>query len=207
MKKSSSSNQKLFLGVIGVVIVAASVFIGLKLLGPGETGTEIPGGQTEPPVATSPTEKPEEPETEKPKDYVNVVFIGQNDAHEEVYKIVKREYDPDIDGSKIKYAINTLILGPKSGEKSKGIYSEIPSGTEVISVQERPDKVIINLSSNFEYGGGTDSVYKRLYQLIKTARKNTEKPVYLYLNGKQADVIGGDGIMINQPLNENSIGE
>lgn len=207
MKKSSSSNQNLILGVIGVAIVAASVFLGLKLLGPGDTGTEIPGRQTEPPVTSQPSDKSEEPEVEKPKDYVNVVFIGQNDSHEEVYKIVKREYDPDIDGSKIKYAINTLILGPKTGEKSKGIYSEIPSGTEVISVQEKPEKVIINLSSNFEYGGGTDSVYKRLYQLIKTARKNTEKPVYLYLNGKQADVIGGDGIMINQPLNENSIGE
>lgn len=208
MKKSSSSNQNIFLGVIAVAMVAASVFIGLKLLGPGDTGTDIPGAQEqEPPVAVKPAEIPETPETEKPKEYVNVVFIGQNENHEEVYKIVKREYAPDIDGSKIKYAINTLVLGPKAGEKAKGIYTEIPSGTEVINVQERPDKVIINLSSNFEYGGGTDSVYKRLYQLIKTARKNTEKPVYLYLDGKQADVIGGDGIMITQPLNENSIGE
>ncbi len=206
--KKSSSNQNLFLGIIAVIMVAASVFIGLKLLGPGDAGTEIPEPQTpEAPVAEKPVEKPDTPEVEKPQEYVNIVFIGQNENHEEVYKIVKREYDPDIDGSKIKYAINTLVLGPKAGEKSKGIYSEIPSGTEVISVQERPDKVIINLSSNFEYGGGTDSVYKRLYQLIKTARKNTEKPVYLYINGKQADVIGGDGIMIAQPLSENSIGE
>ena len=30
---------------------------------------------------------------------------------------------------------------------------------------------------------------------------------YLYIDGKQADVIGGDGIMITQPLSENSIGE
>ena len=29
----------------------------------------------------------------------------------------------------------------------------------------------------------------------------------LYIDGKQADVIGGDGIMITQPLSENSIGE
>lgn len=208
MKKKSSSNQNLLLGIIAVIMVAAAVFMGLKLLGPGNTGTEIPEQQPpEPPVAERPSETPESPETEKPKEYVNVVFIGQNENHEEVYKIVKREYDPDIDGSKLNYAINTLILGPKAGEKSKGIYSEIPSGTEVINVQEHPDKVIINLSSNFEYGGGTDSVYKRLYQLIKTAGRNTEKPVYLYIEGKQADVIGGDGIMITQPLTENSLGE
>lgn len=199
------ADQKVFLGVLGVAMVAASVFLGLKLLAPGDTTTDIPGVEKEPPVATKPIETPDEPDT-KPKEYVNIVFIGQNDNHEEVYKIVKREYDPEIDGSKIKYAISSLILGPKQGEKTKGVYSEIPSGTEIIGVQERPDKVIINLSPQFEYGGGTDSVYKRLFQLIKTARKNTEKPVYLYINGKQADVIGGDGIMITQPLSDNSLG-
>ena len=76
-----------------------------------------------------------------------------------------------------------------------------------MNVQERPDRVILDLSRKFENGGGTDSVYKRLYQIIKTAKRNTEKPVYLYIDGKQADVIGGDGIMISQPLSENSIGE
>lgn len=200
------TDQKLFLGFLGVAMVASSVFLGLKLLAPGDTSTDIPGAVKEPPVATQPVETPDEPDAQKPKEYVNIVFIGQNDNHEEVYKIVKREYDPDIDGSKIKYAIGSLILGPKQGEKSKGVYSEIPSGTEIIGVQERTDKVIINLSSQFEYGGGTDSVYKRLFQLIKTARKNTEKPVYLYIDGKQADVIGGDGIMLTQPLSDNSLG-
>lgn len=200
------ADQKVFLGLLGVAMVATSVFLGLKLLAPGETTTEIPETVKEPPVATKPVDTPDEPETQKPKEYVNVVFIGQNDNHEEVYKIVKREYDPDIDGSKIKYAISSLVLGPKQGEKTKGVYSEIPGGTEILGVQERPDKVIINLSSQFEYGGGTDSVYKRLFQLIKTAKKNTEKPVYLYIEGKQADVIGGDGIMITQPLNDNSLG-
>ena len=200
------TDQKLFLGFLGVAMVASSVFLGLKLLAPGDTSTDIPEAVKEPPVATQPVETPDEPDAQKPKEYVNIVFIGQNDNHEEVYKIVKREYDPDIDGSKIKYAIGSLILGPKQGEKSKGVYSEIPSGTEIIGVQERTDKVIINLSSQFEYGGGTDSVYKRLFQLIKTARKNTEKPVYLYIDGKQADVIGGDGIMLTQPLSDNSLG-
>lgn len=200
------ADQKVFLGLLGVAMVATSVFLGLKLLTPADTTTEIPGAVKEPPVATQPVERPDEPEQPKPKEYVDIVFIGQNDNHEEVYKIVKREYDQDIDGSKLKYAISSLILGPKQGEKAKGVYSEIPSGTEILGVQERTDKVIINLSSQFEFGGGTDSVYKRLYQLIKTARKNTEKPVYLYINGQQADVIGGDGIMITQPLSDSSLG-
>lgn len=200
------ADQKVFLGVMGIAMVAASVFLGLKLLSPGDSPIEIPNPSQNPTETQQPQETLDPVEQEKPKEYVNVVFIGQNDNHEEVYKIVKREYEPEIDGSRIKYAISSLILGPKQGEKAKGVYSEIPNGTEILSVQERPDKVIINLSPQFEYGGGTDSVYKRLYQLIKTAKKNTDKPIYLYINGQQADVIGGDGIMITQPLNDNSLG-
>lgn len=200
-------DQKLFLGLVGVAMIGASVFLGLKLLSPDNVDIENPSVQApaETPAETkTPAEKPTQP---KAKEYVNIVFIGQNENHEEIYKIVKREYSPQIDGSKIKYAITSLILGPKQSEKSSGIYSEIPQGTVVLNVQERPDRVILDLSRKFENGGGTDSVYKRLYQIIKTAKRNTEKPVYLYIDGKQADVIGGDGIMISQPLSENSIGE
>ena len=44
-------------------------------------------------------------------------------------------------------------------------------------------------------------------QLIKTAKANTKLPVYLYINGKQADVIGGEGLMLKQPLRNNSLEE
>ena len=70
----------------------------------------------------------------------------------------------------------------------------------------KKDKVIVDLSSDFQYGGGADSLYSRVKQLIKTSLANSKnKPVYLYIDGKQANVIGGEGIMINQPLNEKSL--
>ena len=202
------TDQKVFLGLVGVAMIAVSVFLGLQMFSPGDFGDEDP--ETVPP-AQPPVSVPQDPQPQVPqpkaKEYVSVVFIGQNENHEEIYKIVKREYSPDIDGSKIKYAISSLILGPKQNEKTSGIYSEIPLGTAILNIQERPNIVIIDLSRKFETGGGTDSVYKRLYQLIKTAKRNTEKPVYLYIEGKQVDVIGGDGVMITQPLSEESLGE
>ena len=66
---------------------------------------------------------------------------------------------------------------------------------------------MIDLSSNFESGGGAESTYTRVKQIIKTANANTNTPTYLYINGKQANVIGGEGIMIKQPLNERSFDE
>lgn len=148
----------------------------------------------------------EQPDENAPKSYVNIYFIGQNKKNEEVYKIIKRQYSSK-KGTKIKYAIESLINGPTSKEKTRGIYSEIPSGTKLISLEETPEKVVINLSENFEQGGGTEGLYKRVYQLIKTANKNTTLDVYLEIEGKQVDTIGGEGIMINQPLNDKSLDE
>ena len=92
-------------------------------------------------------------------------------------------------------------------EKSKGYTSEIPLGTKVLSVRETSNNILIDLSSNFESGGGAESTYMRIKQIIKTANANTSVPTYLYINGKQANVIGGEGIMIKQPLNERSFDE
>ena len=139
------------------------------------------------------------------KEYVNVYFIGKNEHNEEVYKAVKREYSKDVDGSRIKFAITSLIRGPKPEEKQRGVYTEVPSGADIINITEQSDKVIINLNSAFVTGGGTESLYKRLYQLIKTSKLNSTLPVYLYIDGQRADVVGGEGIMLSQPLSNSSL--
>lgn len=196
-------DERVFLGVTAVIMIAVCCFLGLRMFYHNDdniSGPLIPN----PEVQT-----PSENETQKPqpveKVYVNIYFIGQNANKEEVYKAVNREYDKTVDGSKIKFAIQSLIAGPKQNEKAKGVYSEIPAGTRLISINETADKVVVNLNSTFEQGGGTESIYKRLNQIIKTAKRNTDKPVYLYIEGNKAEVIGGEGIMITQPLSENSL--
>lgn len=106
-----------------------------------------------------------------------------------------------------EYAVNELVSAPTKWEKSKGYTSEIPVGTKVLSVRESANSILIDLSSEFESGGGAESTYARVKQIIKTANANTSVPVYLYVNGKQANVIGGEGIMIKQPLSERSFDE
>ena len=144
--------------------------------------------------------------TEKKEDqYVNIYSIGKNENNEEVYKAVKRVYNKEIDGSQIRFAVNELIKGPKQEERAKGVYTEIPSDSEVINISELSDKVILNLNSAYVTGGGTDSLYKRLYQLIKTVKLNSKLPVYLFIDGQRADVVGGEGIMLSQPLSNSSL--
>ena len=122
-------------------------------------------------------------------------------------KPVKREWNPEIEKSCFEYAIKELVLAPSRWEKSKGFTSEIPQGTKVLSIRESANSIMIDLSSNFESGGGAESTYIRIKQIIKTANANSSIPTYLYINGKQANVIGGEGIMIKQPLSERSFDE
>ena len=154
------------------------------------------------------TDVDEEEEVKKKEDtYITVFFIGKNENGEELYRAVKRQYDKTENGQQLSFAVSRLIEGPNQIEREKGIYSEIPTGTKVISVVETDKKAIVNLTSAFDQGGGTDGLYKRLYQLVKTANKNTKLPVYLYIDNKQVDVIGGEGLMINQPLDERVFNE
>lgn len=122
-------------------------------------------------------------------------------------KAVNRTCDSNIEKSCFEYAIKELMLAPTRWEKSKGYTSEIPQGTKVISIRESSNSVMIDLSQTFEAGGGAESTYMRVKQIIKTANSNTSRPTYLYINGRQANVIGGEGIMIKQPLNERSFDE
>ena len=141
---------------------------------------------------------------EEPLQTINVYFLALDSNDNGIYKKVKREVPKGED--KLGFAINELLKGPNIVEKTAGAYSEIPNTTKLLGIRENGNKVIIDFSSDFQYGGGTDSIYSRMMQLIKTSVENADnKKVYLYLNGKQIKFIGGEGIMISQPLSEKSL--
>ena len=138
------------------------------------------------------------------KTYVTVYFLGMDKNSAGVFKKVQRELPAG--KSKLLFSLNQLVAGPSSYEKQLGVYSEIPKNVKIIGFVESKDKIIIDVSSNIQTGGGADSIYSRMKQFIKTVLANSpNKPVYLYINGKQAEVLGGEGIMISQPLKENSL--
>ena len=152
----------------------------------------------------TPTVVPSKPADAQEKTVANVYFLALDKNDNGIFKKVTREYTTKED--KLKFALNELLKGPNLMEKSLGAYSEIPKTTKLLNVKYNGNKVIIDLSSDFQYGGGTDSVYSRMMQLIKTAINNTNnKQIYLHLDGKQIKFIGGEGIMVSQPLNEKSL--
>jgi spore germination protein GerM len=154
---------------------------------------------------TEPVIPPQEHEqTEKQE--VKTVKIFITDAKGNL-RSVNRKCDTSTEKSCFTFAIKQLVSAPTAWERNKGLSSEIPSNTKILSVREGSNNILIDLSPEFESGGGAESIYIRVHQLIKTSQANTKLPVFLYINGKQANVIGGEGIMIKQPLTEKSFND
>jgi len=136
--------------------------------------------------------KQEKPKTQK---YSHSCYFYSNNGQ---LVLVKRElnFKPSLENS-----LAVLLKGPLISEAKKGIYSEIPANVDLISVKRIDNKVIIDLSSNFGNGGGTKSITNRVSQLSKTVKiHEPHKDVYLYINGKEVEYLGGDGVYIKQPL-------
>lgn len=195
----------LILIVISILYVYFSFFNkdGFKL---PERNTEVQEQPVYNPLDEQNNQQTDENKQDEPKAKTQTVKIFILDKNGNL-RSVNRECDLTKEKSCFEYAIKELVSAPSKWEKSKGFMSEIPSGTKVLSIRESSGNTLIDLSSNFETGGGAESTYIRVQQIIKTANANTKQPVYLYINGKQANVIGGEGIMIKQPLNEKSLDE
>lgn len=137
-------------------------------------------------------EPPKKPENKVKK--VKIYFMQDDNT----IRYVSRE----VNSATLEVAIKELLLGPTKYEKQKGIYSEIPADTKLMWVKSENGKIIVNLTRNFENGGGTKSIENRIKQLKLTVDNfGSKKPVYLYLDGKQVEYMGGEGIFIEQPLN------
>jgi len=77
----------------------------------------------------------------------------------------------------------------------------IPTGTQLLSFKANPQGVHLNLSAAFTEGGGSDSMAGRLGQVLYTASSlDPSTPVWISVEGKPLETLGGEGLMIEQPI-------
>lgn len=97
----------------------------------------------------------------------------------------------------LKSALSQLLAGPKTAAVS----TTIPSTTRLRSVAVQEDGIHIDLSQGFRTGGGTASMTGRVAQVLYTATSlDPDAPVWLSVEGKPIESIGGEGLMLEQPL-------
>ncbi len=97
----------------------------------------------------------------------------------------------------LETAIQQLLAGATTADET----TTIPSGTQLRSLSVKPDGIHIDLSKEFTRGGGSTSMTGRLAQILYTATSlNPATAVWFSIEGKPLDTLGGEGLVLDQPL-------
>ncbi len=87
-------------------------------------------------------------------------------------------------------ALMSLLEGPDSFEQSYGLRTEIPDGTQLFGLEIDGGIAHVDLTSEFESGGGTASMEARVAQVVYTLTQfPTVKGVLFSLDGVQTCVL------------------
>jgi len=98
-------------------------------------------------------------------------------------------------------AMESLIAGPNTQEQAAAVGSQIPAGTQLLGLNVDNDVATVDLTSEFESGGGSASMNMRIAQVVYTLTQfPTVKGVLFQLDGQRVDVLGGEGVIVDQPV-------
>jgi spore germination protein GerM len=97
----------------------------------------------------------------------------------------------------LEAAFQNLLTGPTEGTDS----TTIPQGTKLLGLKVENNDIHVNLSEEFTSGGGSASMNGRVGQVVYTATSlDRNAKVYIEVNGKKLEVLGGEGLELEQPL-------
>jgi germination protein M len=98
-------------------------------------------------------------------------------------------------------AVKALLQGPTAEEKQDGMVSCIPEGTTFLGLDIKNGVATVNLSQEYDSGGGSLSMFTRLAQMVFTLTQfQSVDGVRFKLDGKLIDTLGGEGIIIDEPV-------
>jgi sporulation and spore germination protein/immunoglobulin-like protein involved in spore germination len=105
-------------------------------------------------------------------------------------------------------ALQALLEGPESFERDLGLGTSVPDGTQLLDLTIDDEIARVDLTSEFESGGGSASMQMRLAQIVYTITQfPTVKGVVFSLDGEPIDVLGGEGVIIDHPLTRRDYAE
>ena len=98
-------------------------------------------------------------------------------------------------------ALESLFEGPESFESESGVSTAVPRGTQLLGLAIEDGIASVDLTSEFESGGGSLAMTMRLAQVVCTLDQfPTVKGVLFSLDGEPVDVFSGEGIVLDHPV-------
>ena len=105
-------------------------------------------------------------------------------------------------------AMKALIEGPTAEEKDGGMFSAIPEGTTFLGLNVENGIATVDLSKEYASGGGSLSMFTRLAEVVFTLTQfPTVEGVNFKLDGEPVEVFGGEGIVLDHPVNRSDYEE
>ena len=100
----------------------------------------------------------------------------------------------------VRSAIEELVEGPTRAEEDRGLATALPPGLEVRDVELIDGVAVVDLSREFESGGGTALMRARLNQVFYTVTQpGSIEGVALSIDGRPLEVFGGEGLLVERP--------
>jgi germination protein M len=97
-------------------------------------------------------------------------------------------------------AMTGLLAGP-TGQERDAMSSTIPAGTRLLGLSIAGQVATVDLSSEFESGGGSASVLGRLAQVVYTLTQfPTVTSVSFRIEGRPVTVFSGEGVVLDGPV-------
>lgn len=99
-------------------------------------------------------------------------------------------------------AMNALLAGPSSDESAeREITSAVPAGSSLLGLTIEDGVATVDLSSEFESGGGSMSIFVRLAQVVYTLTQfPTVHSVLIEIEGQPSTVFSSEGLILDGPL-------
>ncbi len=161
----------------------------------------VPSQTAEQPVAQDPATQPVPVET------TGQIYWLKDDGTG--FELVAQSVSVAADASpsdRVAAVFSNLLSKP--GDPSQDAFTTIPEQTQLLSASVEADGVHVDLSGDFETGGGSAAMIGRLGQVIYTATAfDPAAPVWISVEGKPLTLLGGEGLEVSQPMTRRNFDE
>jgi germination protein M len=105
-------------------------------------------------------------------------------------------------------AMKALLAGPSPAELAAGLRTSVPAGTKLLGISIKKGVATVDLTSQYQSGGGSLSMKARLAQVVYTLTQfPTVRAVLFHLDGEPVNVFSGEGIVLDHPVGRADYGD